>query len=219
MMRFRSARVTAAAVLAAAIVVVPARAGFADLTVKGDQGAWRDVQAAFAKLNTLQGYRMKSALPNGSMIVEVTLGGTAMHVTMHSAGGDVESYVMGGQARMRVQAAGAPNVWQCHGMPPMMAQTDPSKLQGTIDIARAADAVIDGAPMHVYTYTVEGAMMGKAGQAKTTVYVDNTSGLPRRMVVATTQGDQTMDYYDYDAPIKFTLPACGSAARPAGPAD
>lgn len=220
MMRLRSVRLAAsAAALAAAIVVSLAQAGSADLTVKGDQAAWRDVQAAYAKLNALQGYRMKAAMPGVNMVVEVTLGGTAMHMMIHTSDGDIENYVTGGQTRTKSNFQGAPQGWQCHGTSAMMAPPDPAKIQGTVDVAHAPDAAIDGASMHVYTYTVESAMMGQGGAAKTTLYVDSASGLPRRVVVATPRGDQAMDYYDYDAPIKFTLPACGSAARPGGPAD
>jgi hypothetical protein len=201
-----------------AMVTSLAGTGFADLTVKGDQAAWRDVQAAYAKLNTLQGYRMKAVMPGGNMVVEVTLGGTAMHMVMHTANGDMENYVMGGQTRTKMTMPGAPAGWQCHGTSSaVLPQADPSKMQGTVDVARGQDTTIDGAAMHVYIYTVQSAMMGSV-PAKTTLYVDAGTGLPRRVVVATTQGDQAMDYYDYDAPIKFTLPACGSAFGPAVPA-
>jgi hypothetical protein len=122
--------------------------------------------------------------------------------------------MMGGQMRMKMNVPGGPERWQCQNAPASMApQTDPAKFQGTVDVARGQDASIDGAQMHVYTYALSAPAV--PGTVKTTLFVDTANGLPRRMIVATPGGDQAMDYYDYDALIKFTLPACGSARAPA----
>jgi hypothetical protein len=146
-------------------------------------------------------------------VIEVTLGGTVMHMLMHSSSGDVESYMMGGQMRTKTNVPGNSQRWQCQNAPSSLPPQDISKFEGTVDAARGQDAAIDGAPMHVYTYALSGPAM--RGTAKTTLFVDTVNGLPRRMIVATPGGDQTMDYYDYDAPIKFAVPACGSARAPA----
>lgn len=207
-----SARRAASAVSLAVAALTLAGTASADLTVKGDEAAWHAVQAAYAKLNALSGYRMKSTIPGGgSMVIEVTSGGTAMHMLMHSSSGDVESYMMGGQMRMKMNVPGSSQRWQCQNAPSSMAPQDPSKFEGTVDVARGQDTTIDGAPMHVYAYALSGPAV--RGTAKTTLFVDTVNGLPRRMIVATPGGDQTMDYYDYDALIKFTVPACGSARR------
>jgi outer membrane lipoprotein-sorting protein len=209
------ARLAASAAWLAVAALALAGAASADLTVKGDEAAWQELRAAYAKLNALSGYRMKSSMPGGgSMLVEVTSGGTAMHMVVHSASGDVESYMMGGQMRMKMNVPGSPQTWQCQNAPTSMApQIDLAKLEGTVDVARGQDTAIDGAPMHVYTYALSAPVVG--GAAKTTLFVDTVTGLPRRMIIATPAGEQTMDYYDYDARIKFTLPACGSARAPA----
>jgi hypothetical protein len=89
--------------------------------------------------------------------------------------------------------------------------SDPTAFQGTVDIARAPDAAIDGQPMRVYLYTMQGAAggsMGGAAGVKTTLYVGSDNGLPRRVVLATARGDQALDYYDYGAAIQITLPPC-----------
>jgi hypothetical protein len=199
-------RAAFALALAAAVLGGLVSSASADLTVKGDQAAWKEIQAAYAKLNGLQGYRMKGSLRGGSMIIEVGPGGNPMHMMMHTAGGNVESYTVNGQTRLKNDMPGAMPGWHCYGARGPMAggPPDPSKIQGTVDVARGQDTAIDGEPVHSYLYTFE-----QGGRDfKATMYVGVQNGLPRRMVMATPQGDQTMDYYDYDAPIKFTVPAC-----------
>ncbi len=185
----------------------------ADLTVKGDAAAWREVVAAYQKLSALPGYRFRTTVPQGSMIVEVAPADKAMHSTMQSANGGAEFIVVGGQSRMRMTAAGAPPGWRCVNVPKMPNMSDPTAFQGTVDVARAPDAAIDGQPMHVYVYTIESSAGGPtaaAGPAKPTLYVGSDNGLPRRVVVATSRGDQALDYYDYGAAIQITLPPCSS---------
>lgn len=196
-----------------------ARPASADLTVKGDASAWREVVAAYGKLNGLSGYRMRTTMPQGSMVVEAVPGNGAMHSTMQSPNGEMEIVVVGGQSRMRTTAQGAPAGWRCVNIPQMPRLSDPTAFQGTVDIARAPDAAIDGQPMRVYIYTMEGSAggpMSGAGSFKTTLYVGSDNGLPRRVVLATPRGDQALDYYDYGASIQITLPPCaGSFIAPA----
>lgn len=206
----RRSRLAAAAGFALALAAAFTAPAAADLTVKGDTAAWQEVTAAFGKLSALPGYRMKMAMGGGTIVVEVTSGGTAMHMMMHTQGGDIESYIVGGQTRVKTSMPGAPPGWQCPNTPPVMPRSDPRAIQGTVDVARGPDTTIDGQPMRVYTYTVEGIGAGSHA-AKETLYVGGANGLPRRITIATPGGDQTMDYYDYGAPIQFTLPACGSA--------
>jgi hypothetical protein len=207
------ARPLAATLIAVALCLVTGLAGpaSADLTVKGDAAAWREVVAAYGKLNGLAGYRMKTTMPQGSMVMEVAPGSGAMHSTMQSQNGDAEVIVVGGQSRMRTTMSGAPSGWRCVNLPQMPRLSDPTAFQGTVDIARAPDAAIDGQPMRVYLYTLQGAAggpMGGAAGVKTTLYIGSDNGLPRRVVLAMPRGDQALDYYDYGAPIQITLPPC-----------
>lgn len=206
-------RTTPIAALFTALVlcVVAAFPAAAELTVKGDAVAWREVVAAYQKLGALPGYRIRTTMPQGSMIVEVAPADKAMHSTVESSSGGAEFIIVGGQSRMRITASGAPAGWRCVNLPQMPNMSDPSAVQGAVDVARAPDAAIDGQPMHVYLYTIEssgGGPMAAAGPVKTTLYVGSDNGLPRRVVVATTRGDQALDYYDYGAAIQITLPPC-----------
>jgi|GEM_PF-921553 len=183
----------------------------AELTVKGDEAAWREVTAAFGKLNTLPGYRMKMTLAAGqTMIIEVAQAGNAMHSTMQSQSGGMEMVRIGDQSRYRLSTPGAPAGWMCQGIPPMPRANDPTAVQGTVDVARAPDSAIDGQAMRVYVYTIEASAAGQSGTVKTTLYVGSGNGLPRRALVATQGGEYPIDYYDYGAPIQITLPPCAT---------
>jgi hypothetical protein len=201
----------AAAVVALALTAAVTGPAFADLSVKGDASAWREVMAAFGKLNALSGYRMKSSMPGETMVMEVASGGRSMHSTVHTPNGDAEMVRVGDQMRFRTTMPGAPQGWRCQGVPPMPRPGDPTSFQGTVEVARAPDAAIDGEPMHVYVYTLQGTAGGPATNAKTTLYVAVASGLPRRIAVGTPRGEQAIDYYDYGAPIQITLPPCGGS--------
>lgn len=209
----KAARILPVAALFSTLVLclVAALPAAGDLTVKGDAAAWREVIAAYQKLSALSGYRIRTAMPQGSMVVEVAPADKAMHSTVESSSGGAEFTIVGGQSRMRITASGAPAGWRCVNVPQMPNMSDPTAFQGTVDVARAPDAAIDGQPMHVYLYTIEssaGGPMAAAGPVKTTLYVGSDNGLPRRVVVATTRGDQALDYYDYGAAIQITLPPC-----------
>jgi hypothetical protein len=180
----------------------------ADLTVTGDGAAWNEVIAAYGKLNALPGYRIKTAVPGGgTMVLEMVPATPAMHTVIQTPNGNAEMIAVSGQTRMRTTMPGAPAGWQCAGAPPM-PPLDPKSFQGTVNVARAPDTSIDGQAMHVYVYSA-GMSPGAAGPGKTTLYVGAANGLPRRAVI----GDQTMDFYDYGAPIQITLPPCGGAQR------
>ena len=211
MMLIRRVRLAAAAagfaLMLSAALTGPASG---DATVNGDAAAWREVVAAYGKLNTLSGYRMKTTGPGGgTMVIEVTAGGTAMHAMMQMQDGEVEVVRVGDQMRVRMDMPGAPAGWRCQGVPPVPRLSDPIGFQGTVDVARGPDVEIDGRPMHVYVYTLESSAGGAAEAVKTTLYVGVENGLPRRVALAMPRGDQAMDYYDYGAPIEIMLPSCG----------
>lgn len=201
-----------AAVIAVALIAGFAGAASADLTVKGDEAAWREVTAALGKLNALPGYRMKMVMPGGqTMVIEVAQGGNALRSTVQGQGAGMEMIKVGDQSRYRMTGTGAPAGWQCQGIPPIPRANDPATMQGTVDVARGPDSAIDGQAMHVYLYTIEASAAGQPGTVKTTLYVGTGNGLPRRVIIAAGGTEQTADYYDYGASIQIALPPCGSA--------
>jgi hypothetical protein len=210
MMPMRRVRLSAVVgVLALMLTAGIAGQASAGLIVNGDAAAWREVLAAFSKLNGLSGYRMKSAMPGGTMVMEFTSGGTSMHMLMQTAHGNMEMVRVGDQVRERSTMGGGPPGWRCQGIPPVSRPADPTSYQGTVDVSRGPDSVIDGQPVHAYVWTLQRG--GMPGGLKSTLYVGANNGLPRRIVSAGPQGEQSMDYYDYGAPINNTLPACGGS--------
>lgn len=184
----------------------------AELSVKGDAAAWREVMAAYDKLSALAGYKMKGTMPGGqTMVVEMARAGTALHMTMQGGNGAMEVIRVGDQSRYRMTAPGAPAGWMCQGLPEFQKPGDPAALQGTVEIARGPDAAIDGQPVRVYVYTIQTSVAGLSGSFKTTLNVGTGNGLPRRMVTDTPNGEQTFDFYDYGVPNEITLPPCGNA--------
>ena len=206
------------AVIAVALIAGFAGAASADLTIKGDQAAWKEVTAALGKLNALPGYRMKMVMPGGqTMIIEVAQGGSAMRSTVQGQGGGMEMIKVGDQSRYRMTTPGAPAGWMCQGIPSIPRANDLTAVQGTVEVARGQDSAIDGEAMHVYLYTIDASAAGQSGTVKSTLYVGTGNGLPRRIVMAASVNEQAADYYDYGASINITLPPCGGASRPLPP--
>lgn len=101
-----------------------------------------------------------------------------------------------------------PGIWECPDVKPPARSADGGGA--SVRVSRLPDAVIEGAVTRVYLLEVTAER--QTGQAQLYVLVDR--GLPRRQVVQMTgnqagQGRMVSDYYDYDAPIRIELPACG----------
>ncbi len=203
----------AALVAAVSAVVVCAGAAQADLTVTGDPAAWGEVTAAYKKLASLPGFRMKIYWGAGAptTVVEV-VPPDSFHSTVQSDSGGMETVSVKGQSRFRITMPGAPAGWQCQGVPPIQLPRDPTRdVQGTVEVSRGPDTAVEGTPVHTYIYTIAVSTMGQGGTGKSTLYVGAQTGLPRRAVTSAAGGEVTADYYDYGAKIDITLPACGSA--------
>jgi len=181
---------------------------FAAVTVKGDQAAWADVMAAYKKLYSLSGFRVKMAGEAGVQSVMEVVPPDKYHMTSQTPNGGMEMITVGDKTAFKMSATGAPNTWQCHSLPQNVTPRDPTTAEGTVEVSRGADTAIDGTPVHTYVYTNAGTQSGAS--AKTTLYVGSQNGLPKRMVVEAGSSEHqiTMDYYDYGAPITIALPQC-----------
>lgn len=201
--------IATALVVLTACLLVPGAAP-AEVTVQGDRAAWAEIGAAYKKLNSLSGYRMKVSAGPGAqeVIVEVVPPG-ATHTMVHMASGTMETVSVNGQTRFRMNVPGAPSGWQCRRAAPMQAPRDPTSVQGTVEVSRGPDTTIEGTPVHTYVYTSTTRVQGEDVTTKTTLYVGTQTGLPRRAVTGTPAGESRVDYYDYGAKIDITLPPCG----------
>jgi len=188
----------------------------AQVTVKGDAAAWREISAAHGNLAKLKTYRMKIAAtgqPEAIVMEKVNPDRTRMII--QAQGVSMETIVVGNETRTRMSGtgmpAGSPAGWQCQ---PAQAQAgprgsapDPTKAKGEVTVSRLADATIDGAKTRGYQYTMKSD--GPPVQSRVFVLVDRS--LPRRTEVLDNSGnvESTFDYYDFNAPITIDLPKCG----------
>jgi hypothetical protein len=194
----------------AATAVASQPAGWGAARATGDPAAWAEVVAAFTKLSALPGYRVKVASPSEELTADRdVVPGKALHELIHDHQLTLETITVGGDSRHRLIVAGRAGAWRCdrkpHGLEP-----DPTTMQDTVRAARGAEAVIDGARVHVVTYSWDVLVAGKYVTRQTTVSVDPRTGLPRRSVSPLVRGEYILDYYDYGAKIKITLPICRS---------
>ncbi len=210
MRRRRTGRVTALVAVMSAVLVC-AGAAQADLTVKGDTAAWGDVVAAYRKLASLPGFRMKvSSGGAGPMMVVEVVPPDSLHTTMQTGSGAMEMVSVKGQSRFRINMPGGPPGWQCQGVPPIQLPRDPTReVEGTVEASRGPDAAVEGTPVRTYLYTTTFSAMGQSGTSKTTLYVGTQTGFPRRSVSSIGNNGSTIDYYDYGAKIDIMLPPCG----------
>ncbi len=200
------------AFLTIAMALGVAAAPALSMTVKGDRAAWGDVAAAYKKLNSLSGYRMTMAMPNGMRSTVDMIPRDTMRMVSQMPGGrgSMEILRIGNRSATRMKMPGVPSTWQCRPLAAVPAlPPDPASLQGTVDISRGPDTQIAGTPVHTYIYTL--TMPAMQRPTKTTLSVNTKTGLPLQTVVAV-GGNSTMttDYSDYGAKFDIRLPAaCG----------
>lgn len=187
-----------AATLGAGIVATAVGSGA--FAAGGDPAAKAEVIAAFKRLSTLPGYRIKFTGHDSTGVVEVAPP-DKMHSTGHMSGGTIESITVGKESRIRYEMPGLPAGWQClasESRPIVLFDVDKMRKDMT-EVVRKPDTVIDGTPVRAY---VDPSNPGDI------LYVGAKTGLPRRFVDADKESGGTGDFYDYGARITITLPPC-----------
>ena len=187
-----------AAILGVGIAVTPVGPGAA--ATGGDPAAKADVIAAFARLSTLPGYRIKVASRDATGVSEFVSPDKAHH-TMHGSGGTIEYVIVGKEGRVRYELPGQPAGWQCLATGSRTSNFfDVDKMRKDMpEPLRKPDTAIDGTPVRVY---VDSTNPGNI------LSVGTKTGLPRRFVDASKESGGTLDFYDYGAKITITLPPC-----------
>jgi hypothetical protein len=198
----------AALVLLAAVFDAPSQAA---VSIAGDQAAWKEIGAAFQKLDAVT-YRMTMTAPGQTVIVEHMPPDSRRTITTITGQvGEIESITVGGETRVRVIGPGASASWTCGDegpQPPTVLTME--GLGMAVEVARRPDILIVGARARTYllTYTFQGKRPGH----QTSLYIDRKTGLPRRSVTSYPSGGTIVaNYYDYGAPITIALPPCGQA--------
>jgi hypothetical protein len=220
----RNARSRALAIIGVVgVITFTAVGAYADVTVRGDVAAWRETHTAFKKLSALSAYRVKitSFLFSRVTDFEIVRPNSTHFVSRRTIDGRTDEVInVNGQIRRRT--TGDPGVaaeWRC-------LTSDPPRLDdgfvpfefvapnGTVDVSRGPDTVIDGTPVRAFQYLFVQSE-SESLRMRDTIYVDKANGLPRRMVNASHYGnltqetvDRITDFYDYGANIVMTLPAC-----------
>ena len=218
-----NARSRALAIIGLVCVITFAVAGaHAARTVYGDVAAWEELHAAFKKLLALSVYRTNITSSYASTVIEIVRGSyhSVSRVTIGTSVQTDEFIDVNGQIRKRT--IGVPGVsaeWQCSNRRTRSVQSGPSRFDpfdltasnGTVDVSRGPDTVIDGTPVRTYQlFAQSDTRSGQTMGTKDTIYVGKTNGLPRRIVNESASGtvDGTSDFYDYDAKIVIALPPC-----------
>lgn len=192
-------------------VLLLAASASAQLTVKGDAAAWREVMAAYENLGKLKSFRMKMTpvgQTDGAFVIEKVNPDRTRMLFQSQQGGGIETIMVGNEARTRV-TTNPPTAWQCNPAPAQAgSEPNPLKAKGEVTISRLPDATIDGARTRGYRST----MMFEGKPVQNRIFVLADRGLPRRSEVLDNAGNQvemTIDYYDFNAPITIDLPKCG----------
>lgn len=190
--------------LAMIIVLLAALGATAAPVVKGDPKAYAEINAAFDKWLHLKSWRMKGTLPEGGSQTGEFVSPDRMHIVMNMGGVVSESIVAGKDGRVR--QAGGP--WQClpEQVPIALNPKDMTEITGEVTATRGPVLAVDGVQTQSYTYSTN--ENGKKSNIK--LFVALTNGLPKRIQMLNEKGavEQTLDYFDYNAPITITLPPC-----------
>ncbi len=175
------------------------------LVVKGDAKAWAEVAAAMTKLTKLKSYRAKGTMagPTGATTTLMEVVNPGSFYSKTTVGGNTTEVIQVGTA-VRMRTGGGP--WICDTQQRDQLGMDPEKMWGEVTATRGPAETIAGVQTQSYTYAWKSDVM----TMKMRLFVATTDGLPRRGQVLGEDGSVmvTTDYYDFNAPIKITLPAC-----------
>lgn len=175
------------------------------LIVKGDAKAWAEIAAAMTKLTKLKSYRAKGTVagPTGPMVTLMDVVNPGSFYSKTTTGGTTVEVVRVGTA-VRMRTGGG--AWICDTQTQDQLGMDPEKMWGEVTASRGAAETVAGVRAQSYTYVWKNDVM----TTKIRFFVATTDGLPRRTQVLEEDGSVTMatDYYDFNAPIKITLPPC-----------
>jgi hypothetical protein len=197
---------------------------FGAVTVKGDRAAWSEIAAAYRKLNSLFGYRIKGDIsisggPGGGAVTGEFAPPNAYHLTQQSPRGTSETFSVEGKIVSKANGTGVPGGARCVTLARDPNRSpffkDPEDFDGEYTITRQPDTTIDGTPVNAYGIVIRGSRGG--GQITGTISIGTETGLPRRNVFTVAgvsgqgggmTGTSTTDFDDFGAKIAIVLPNC-----------
>jgi hypothetical protein len=190
--------------------------------VEGDAQAWGEVMSAWKRLQDLRGYRVRQRSADGALETvaefERTAQGRAARVvaTVRYGGQEMRSemVLVGNQAWQIMPIPGGGST--CRQIPLDRVPPGPFVFPGTGE-GRAGEEVVwvrrvgpgtspRGAPVTVYDWRAR--RVNEADWTVTgTLHVDQASGLPVWMTFEAERQRFTVEYYDFNAPVRVTRPA------------
>jgi len=190
--------------------------------VEGDARAWEEMTSAWKRLQDLRGYRIRQRNADGTLEMvfesERTAQGRALRIvtTVRHGGQEMRSemVLVGDQAWQVMSMPGGGST--CRQIPPDRVPPGPFAFPGTGE-GRAGEEVVwarrvgpgtspQGTPVTVYEW--RNRRVNKADWMVTgTLHVDRASGLPVWMTFEVERQRFTVEYYDFNAPVRVTRPA------------
>jgi hypothetical protein len=190
--------------------------------VEGDARAWKEMTSAWKGLQDLRGYRARQRSADGALEMvfesERIPQGRALRIvsTMRYGGQEIrsETVLLGNQAWQVMSMPGGGGT--CRPIPLDRVPPGPFAFPGTGE-GRAGEEVVwarrvgpgtspKGAAVTVYEWRSR-----RAGEAEWkvtgTLHVDRASGLPVWMTFEAEGQRFTVEYYDFNAPVRVTKPA------------
>ncbi|MBM3450251.1 MAG: hypothetical protein FJX78_04605 [Armatimonadetes bacterium] len=176
----------------------------------GAPEAIREIEAAFQRLNRLNGYRVRYSERGveGASVIDVQ-NPDRRRTLVPQEGATLEVTQVGARTIVRLTRPDMNGQWRCSPILSAAADlpiTNPSRLNAEIAVVKLRDEEIALARVAVYEYNIR---LPEGEVLRSRVYVNQAGGLPRRWSVLDRDGNAlgTVDYYDYNAPITIQLPA------------
>jgi hypothetical protein len=134
--------------------------------VKGDAGAWAELVAAYRKLNSLSGYRIKGDVSGGgsgggSFVYELAPSDRAYHEIQQTPQGTVEVFSVGEKIVRRLPTGRCLALGRDPKRIPLLRDPEDPRDNFVYTITRKADSVIDGIPAHAYGLTFDSPSGGQ----------------------------------------------------------
>jgi hypothetical protein len=175
------------------------------LVVKGDRKAWSEIQAALNRLDALKSYRARGPIEGGGKMLMEVVNPDRSRVVTETPGMKEENIEVGKEQRWRI----GNGPWQCtaDGRPRPGTGQAPSVVppgETEVTAERGPRVKIQNDDTQSYRY-----WFGPR-HVVYRLFVLTKGGLPRRIQVLDAQDNAalTLDYYDFNAAIRITLPKC-----------
>jgi outer membrane lipoprotein-sorting protein len=173
----------------------------------GDSQAVREYQEAYAAYAALTSYksRVSGTGPNGPF--EMTMEWVKPNrLRMSFAAPAPGAFITIGEQQWSTSSQGCTRIPPNVRMPGPQVDTPDKALDGTVTVARAGTATIDGVTTNVYDVVTVTTRGGTTTRSKTKAYVNPSNKMFKRWEVETEQGKVNIDYLEFNSGIRIDPP-------------